>query len=169
MVTASGRIYAIGGAASSEALNSVESIGPGESTWRSEPPMPQPMRQYAGCVLDGIIYVISATGALSFDPETGQWDELPTAPQLPQASQVAAHDGQVWVLGSYKTDEGHRYSPSDRTWRPAPKLPTPNSWGAAAELGGRLIVAGGAHKAQFHFVFDDRMYALRPNWAGDGK
>ena len=129
--------------------------------------MPQPMRQYAGCVLDGIIYVVSKTGALSFEPQAGQWIQLPTAPQLPQASQIAAHDGQVWVLGSYTTDQGYRYSPADSTWRRAPNLPTPNSWGAAAELGGRLIVAGGAHKAQFHFIFDDRMYALRTDWEGD--
>jgi N-acetylneuraminic acid mutarotase len=169
VVTANGRIYAIGGAAIDEALDSVESIGPGETTWRSEPPMLQPMRQYAGCVLDGVIYVVSKTGALSFDPKTAQWSELPTAPQLPQASQVAAHDGQVWVLGNYKTDEGYRYSPADSTWRRAPNLPTPNSWGAAAELGGRLIVAGGAHKAQFHFIFDDRMYALRADWEGEKK
>ena len=169
VVTAKGRIYAIGGAGKSDALDSMESIGPGEAAWRSEPPMPQPMRQYAGCVLDGIIYVVSKAGAFSFDPQTAQWSELPTAPQLPQASQITAYDGQVWVLGSHRTDEGYRYSPADQTWQPAADLPTPNSWGAAAELGGRLIVAGGAHKVRFQFTFDNRVYALRPDWEGGNK
>ncbi len=164
VLTVNGRIYAIGGADKENALDSVESIGPGETAWRSEPALPQPMRQYAGCVLDGVIYVISAQGAYSFDSRTARWEEMPEAPQLPQASQIAAHDGQVWVLGSHTTDKGYRYSPADRKWRPAPDLPSPNSWGAAAELGGRLIVAGGAHRARFHFVFDDRMYALREDW-----
>ena len=166
VVTANGRTYAIGGSDDSDALDSVESIGPGESVWRSEPPMPQAMRQYAGCVLDGIIYVASQTGALSFDPQVAEWSQLPPPPQLLQASQIAAHDGQVWMLGSHLTDRGYRYSPADRQWQHAPQLPTPNSWGAAAELGGRLVVAGGAHKARFHFVFDDRMYALRADWDG---
>ncbi len=166
VVTAKGRIYAIGGADKNDPLDSVESIGPGDTAWRSEPPLPQPMRQFAGCVLDGIIYVVSQNGALSFDPQAAQWTELPTAPQLPQASQIAAHDGQVWVLGSYNTTKGYRYSPADRTWRRAPDLPTPNSWGAAAELGGRLVVVGGAHQTSTNFTFDDRMYALRADWEG---
>ena len=169
VVTANGRIYAIGGASADEALDSVESIGPGDTEWRAEPPMPQPMRQFAGCALDGIVYVVSKAAALSFNPETGDWEALPPAPQLPQASQIAAHDGEVWVLGSYNTDKGYRYSPVDRTWRPAPDLPSPNSWGAAAELDGRLIVAGGAHWEQYHFTFDDRMYALRPDWQRRGR
>ena len=169
VLTANGRIYAIGGADKDDALDSVESIGPGEMEWRSEPSLPLPMRQYAGCVLDGVIYVVSKAGAFSFEPQAAQWIPLPPAPQLPQASQVAAHDGQVWVLGSYKTDQGYRYSPADKTWQPAPDLPAPNSWGAAAELGGRLVVVGGAHRARFHFIFDDRMYALRADWDGKKK
>ena len=91
VVTANGRIYAIGGASADEALDSVESIGPGDTEWRSEPPMPQPLRQFAGCALDGIVYVVSKAAALSFNPETGDWEALPPAPQLPQASQIAAH------------------------------------------------------------------------------
>ena len=166
VLTANGRIYAIGGADSSAALASVESIGPQETAWRPEPPMPQPMRQFAGCVLDGVIYVVSKTGALSFDLQTAQWSELPPAPQLPQASQIAAYDGQVWVLGSYQTNKGYRYSPADQTWYPAPDLPSPNSWGAATEFQDRLVVAGGAHRSRFSFIFDDRVYALRKDWDG---
>ena len=170
VVTVNGRIYAIGGADENDALDSVESIGPGERAWRSEQSLPRPMHQYAGCVLDDIIYVLDQAGAFSFDPKSEQWTTLPHAPQLPQASQIAAHDGQVWVLGSYETAEGYRYDPVDKVWHWAPDLPSPNSWGAAAEFDGRLVVAGGAHLIRSDFVFDDRMYALRPDWnSSNGK
>ena len=164
VVTAHERIYAIGGSDKTDALASVESIGADETAWRDEPPLPTPMRQYAGCVLDGVIYVVGREGAYSFDPQTEQWSPLPPPPQYPQASQIAAHDGEVWVLGTHTTARGYRYSPAEGKWQRAPDLPSPNSWGAAAELDGRLIVAGGAHRARFHFIFDDRMYALREGW-----
>ena len=164
VVNAEGRVYAIGGSGVGGSLDSVESIGSGETTWRAEPSLPRPMRQFSGCVLDGVIYVVGPEGACSLDVKSEQWQELPQPPQLPQASQVAAHDGQVWVLGSHKTDEGYRYSPPDRVWRRAPDLPSANSWGAAAELDGRLVVAGGAHGGRLEFVFDDRVYALRRDW-----
>ncbi len=166
VVTAGGRVYAIGGSGVGNALDAVESIGPGETTWRSEPSLLRKMRQYAGCVLEGVIYVVGTEGAYSLDVKGDQWEELQQPPLLPQASQVAAHDGQVWVLGSHDTTEGYRYSPRDRSWKRAPDLPSANSWGAAAELNGRLIVAGGAHGGRRDFVFDDRVYALRKDWQG---
>ena len=165
VVNAGNRVYAIGGGGPDrQKLSSVESIGAGEDRWRFEPELPVPMRQYAGCVLDGTIYVVGREGAYSFTPGAGSWETLPEAPQLPQASQIGAHAGEVWVLGSHKTKVGYRYSPAEKTWKRAPDLPTPNSWGAAAELHGQLIVAGGAHGVRRGFTFDDRVYALRLDW-----
>ena len=165
VLTAGNRVYAIGGEGpGKEKLSSTESVGPGEESWRSEPALPVPMRQFAGCVLDGTIYVVGREGAYSLTPEADSWETLPKAPQLPPASQIGAHAGEVWVLGSFKTKEGYRYSPADKTWTRAPDLPTPNSWGAAVELDGQLVVAGGAHRMGDGFAFDDRVYALRRNW-----
>jgi N-acetylneuraminic acid mutarotase len=36
------------------------------------------------------------------------------------------------------------YSPVSRKWRSGPDLPRPLAWGAAATVGGRLMVVGGA-------------------------
>ena len=163
-VTAGNRVYAIGGASDySTPMTSVESIGSGESQWRMEPALPEPMRQFAGAVLDGVIYCISKDDAFSYDAQAGSWSELPRLWDMPQAAQVAAHDGEIWVLGGVGTKRTFRYDPKEGSWRPGPPLPTEQSWGSASDLNGRLIVAGGAHWSELHgrYLFDDAVYAYR--------
>lgn len=166
IVLASGsRIYAIGGASDPEpALATVESIAPEEKTWRFETPLPAPVRQAAGCVLDGILYCVNKDGFFAYDPQTGEWDtDLPQLSESPQAALVTAFGGEIWVMGGYRMKTTHRYAPGERKWRPGPQLPTEQSWGAAAVLGDRLIIAGGAHWSEVHqtYIFDDRTYVLR--------
>ncbi len=164
VVTAGNRVYAIGGASDySTPMTSVESIGSGESQWRMEPALPEPMQQFAGAVLDDGIYVVSKNAAFSYDSKAESWSELPHLWHMPQAAQVAAHDGEIWVLGGVRTKRTFRYDPDAGSWRPGPSLPTEQSWGSASDLNGRLIVAGGAHWSELHgrYLFDDAVYAYR--------
>ncbi len=162
------RIYAIGGSDTPEgnALSSVESIAPGEDSWRFEADTPRPIRQFAGCVLDQVLYVIGKEGFFAYDPGAGKWEDLPAPGHLPQASYVTAFEGEVWALGDHRSRKSWRYSPAERIWRSGPDLPTQQSWGGAAVLDGRLYVVGGAHWATRldWFVWDDRVFALRPGW-----
>jgi len=164
-----GRIYAIGGAgdaAGHDPLSSVESIGPGEDSWRFEVETPRPIRQFAGCVLDEVLYVIGLEGAFAYDPAKGAWEELPAPDELPQASYVTAFEGEVWALGHHRSRKSWRYSPAERKWRPGPDLPTQQSWGGAVVFNGQLHVVGGAHwdTGLDSFVWDDRVFSLRPGW-----
>ncbi len=162
VLAAAGRIYAIGGS-NDAALASVVSIGPGERSWRSEASLPEPLNQAAGCVLDGVLYCIGRPGLFAFDPAQGAWLEgIPQLRESPQAPQVAAHAGEVWVMGGSKRQTTHIYNPRHRTWRQGPSLPTDQSWGAALDLDGRLIVAGGAHWSERHqtYIYDDRVFVL---------
>lgn len=165
VATLMGRIYAIGGADERDiTLASAESIGPGESSWRMEAPVPVPMRQAAGCVLNDRLYVCGKSGFFAYDPGAQVWEELPPVPTgLPQAPLVAAHKKAVWVIGGYKTNAVWRYKPEGRRWYEAPELPTPQSWGAAWSLKDRLMVIGGAHWSEAHevFIFDDRVFVLQ--------
>ena len=127
---------------------------------------PRPIRQFAGCVLDDIIYVIGLEGAFAYDPTTSEWDELPEPGHLPQASYVTAFEGEIWALGDHCSRNSWRYSPAERTWRSGPDLPTQQSWGGATVLDGRLYVVGGAHwdvELDKH-IWDDRVFVLRPSW-----
>lgn len=161
--TVNDRIWVIGGT-DGEPMRHVESIGAGETCWRTEAPLPWPQNQAGGCVLNGQIYCISRNGFLRLNPETGAWDtDLPQLDASPQAAQVAAHDGKVWVMGGSRRKDTHVFDPESGVWSDGPALPTDNSWGAALEVGGRLVVAGGAHWSERHkrYYFDDRAIALR--------
>lgn len=163
VVSAAGSIWCIGGTGG-EPLAVVESIGPGERSWRAEAPAPHPIHQADACVLDDVVYVMSRAGFAAFDAARGSWDtDLPQLASSPQAAQVAVHGGQVWVMGGSRRRDTHVYDPRARTWRAGPDLPCDNSWGAAVDVGGTLIVAGGAHRSERHrtYVFDDRLWALR--------
>ena len=128
-MTAAGRIYAIGGASdNSSPMASVESVGSGEPSWRMENPLPQPMRQFAGATLSGIIYCISKEAGFTYDVQTGIWKELPRLQNMPQAAQVAAHNGEIWVMGGVRTKRTFCYDPAEGEWLPGPDLPTEQSW-----------------------------------------
>ena len=164
VATVAGRMYAAGGGdLDGELLDSVESIGPGESAWQMEPSLPVPMRQFAGCVLNDCLYICGKAGAFAYDPNKKTWDQLPAMPtDPPQAPLVAAHKEAMWVIGGYKTDAVWRYHPQEKKWVEAPRLPTAQSWGAAWSLQGQLMAIGGAHwsEALEVFIFDDRVFIL---------
>jgi len=162
VLAAHGRLYAMGGAnAQKVTLTTVESIGADESAWQAAAPLPVAMRQFAGCELEGRLYVCGQAGFFAYDPVTACWDTtLPAPPTLPQAALMTAHRGEVWVLGGNRRKESWRFSPQRRQWQPGPDLPTEQSWAAAASHQGRLLIIGGAHWSTTHqlYVFDDRTY-----------
>ncbi len=172
VVHCDGRIYAVGGAAhnSGPKLDSVESIGPGEDTWRLETPLPEPTRQGHGCALDGTVYCASIDGFYAFDTAAGTWDtHLPQPGPIGQGPLLAAWRGEVWLIGGFGDSSIRCYSPQTRSWRRGPDLPTEQAWGAASVLDDRLVITGGAHAIPLlgQVVFDDRTYVLRADSTSD--
>lgn len=170
VVTCNGRIYAIGGARhnAGPALDTVESIGPGEPAWRCETPLPRSTRQGHACALDGVIYCFSIDGAFAFDTLSGRWDEeFPQPGEIGQGPLAAAWKGEVWLIGGYDDRRIRCFDPQVRTWRAGPDLPTEQAWAAAEVLDDRLFIIGGAHRSPAHgaIVFDDRTYVLRAGLA----
>ena len=170
VVTLGGRIYVVGGAAEKTEHRSMVSIGPGEEEWRSEPAAPGPARQATGCTLGGYFYVFTGKHkAFRYDPRGREWTALPAPEQLgriPRAALCAAHDGEVWLMGGWDTDlpgTSWIYSPDANGWRRGPDLPVPLGWGAAVEIDGNLIIAGGAFHSRRHgyFIFSDGVFMLR--------
>lgn len=165
VMTCGGRIWAVGGASDPVTkVQSVESIGPAETTWRFETPLPEPTRQGGCCALEGWLYVISIDGFFACDTETGRWDTtVPQPGPITQAPLVTAYDGEVWMMGGLKCASTRCYDPRTRTWRDGPSLPTEQSWGATAVLEGQLYITGGAHRSDLHdaTIYENRTWRLR--------
>ena len=55
------------------------------------------------------------------------------------------------------------YAPATGQWRRGPDIPLPVSWGAAASVNGRLLIAGGAYRDERvgDYFNSDRVFLLR--------
>ncbi len=167
-LVAGGRLYVMG-AANRDATTRgrMDSIGPGETTWRREPDAFVNMWALAGASLDDKLYVcVPFAGLAVFDPVTTRWEIIP-GPAQPRSGQVAAWHGEIWIVGGCDVadwSETRIFNPATRTWRAGPSVPTPLAWGAAAVVADQLVVAGGAAPIEGPsgrtYDFSDRTFAL---------
>ncbi len=137
----------------------------GSAQWKSAAPMPEPRNQFSTVTFDGKIYAIGGqfhhdsmqldqARVDVYDPETDSWS---SGPPLPKGHSHAeggtfVHGGRIYMVGGHTTPAGGRKSidpdilalaPGGR-WEVVGKLPMPLSSPAAASIGGKLYVAGGA-------------------------
>ncbi len=171
-LTVNGRLYAVGGADDEGPTAEVLSIGAGETSWRIDAPAPGPVLQASGCVLDGRLYIAAGPssqcpGLFVYDPEQDSWSQIEHPSRPPSAPLCTAFDGSVWIMGGRGADGGQTttfaYAPATGQWRQGPDLPLPVSWGAAAAVNGRLLIAGGAYRDERvgDYFNSDRVFLLR--------
>jgi len=156
-----GRIYVVGNARDKYAEpGKLESIGPGETSWRSEPDGPPGMGPLAATALDGKLYVSVPHKYLAvFDTKSATWETI-DVPHAPRSCQMAAYRGEIWLMGGRGVPEGcavQIYNPKTDTWRTGPPLPREIVWGAGTTLQGKLVLIGGAGGR----CFNNRTFALR--------
>jgi len=157
-----GRLYAIGGRASSgdtsTPLATVEEYNPDTNSWATRASMPTP-RERAGVVagLDGKVYVIGGdnNGSLLattevYDPASDTWSvraDIPTARDLLTA--VAANNGRIYAIGGIPgccvpVATVEEYDPVTDSWVTRASMPTARyELGAALGGDGRIYVVGG--------------------------
>lgn len=172
-LTVADRIYAIGGDGVDRPAPDVYSIGVGEHQWRSQAPAPGPVSQASGCVLNDRIYVAAGPssecpGLFVYDPSADSWRVVDhPADRAPSAPLCAAFAGKVWVMGGRGDGGGQTatwmYDPETDEWGRGPDIPLPASWAAAAEVDGRLTIAGGAYEDERvgGYFNTDRVFVLR--------
>lgn len=172
-LTVDDRLYAIGGDDQDGPVSEVISIAAGETEWSHRAPAPGPISQASGCVLNGMIYVAAGPssqcpGLFVYDPQQDRWDQIEhPASRAPSSPLCTAFAGEVWVMGGRGEDGGQTatyiYAPDRGQWRQGPDIPLPTSWAAAADIDGRLLIAGGAYEDDRVGTFfnTDRAFLLR--------
>jgi N-acetylneuraminic acid mutarotase len=143
--------------------------------WQTDgvPPLPVPLLDAAGAVLNGELYVVAGKTASGpqrsvyvFNPLTNQWRSSPPLPASYPAVEnpaVVALAGQLYVIGG-STDpfagsvaNVARFDPATQGWTTLAPLPAPRGGATAQAIAGRIYVAGGMEAGssrQELFVYD---------------
>lgn len=147
------RLYVAGG-------GHLYSIDGNEQAWRREPDLPPSagLKAFAGATLGQHWFLtIPKLGLARFDSKV--WSVALRSYQ-PRSPQVAAYQGKIWMMGGRELPTGTRtviFDPITGSVIDGPELPRELSWGAASEVGGRLMVTGGAAGR----CYNDRTFLLR--------
>ena len=137
----------------------------GSASWVAAAPMPSPRNQFSTVVFDGKIYAIGGQFHHDsmqldqprtdiYDPVTQVWSRGPDLPKGHSHAEGATfvHDGKIYMVGGHTTPVGGNKSQDpdilslskEDSWLKVGELPGPLSSPAAAIIGDRLYVAGGA-------------------------
>ena len=144
-----GRIYLAGHSHADKTPRPCQllSIGAEETSWRTEVAGPESLSALAATSHEDNLYLaLPGRGLARFSTTKQVWilikyDHPSRSPQL------ATYENEIWLMGGREIERQQRtliYSPRKNTWRSGPDLPRPLAWGAAATVGGRLMVVGGA-------------------------
>ena len=158
--------------------------------WSPLQPATMERTEVAAARVDGSIYVVGGfassgrtTAAVErYDIRARRWTRVRAMPLALNHPTAVAYRGRLYVSGGYRgatdlsepTDALLRYNPRSRRWRRLPSAPTPRAAHAAAVLGGRLYVAGGANDSgslQSLEVYDfaKRRWTRRPSFPGPAR
>jgi len=143
----------------------LENWAQGSATWSESAPMPVPRNQFSTVVFNGRIYAIGGQfhhDSVQLDqprtdiynPATNTWTSGPNLPKGHSHAEGATfvHGGNIYMVGGHTTPTGGTKSQDPDilrltrggTWQKVGELPGPLSSPAAAIIGDRLYVAGGA-------------------------
>jgi N-acetylneuraminic acid mutarotase len=158
-VVLDGRLYAIGGERG-RSVADVAVYDPQTDSWEPLPPMRHARDHLAAGVVGGRIYVAGGRDGRDFtlavleeyDPATRTWTERAPMPTGRSGIAGAVVGERFYVFGG----EGNRadprgifdavevYDPAQDRWTPLPPMPTPRHGIAAAVVGTRVYLPGGA-------------------------
>jgi hypothetical protein len=117
-----------------------------------------------------------------YDVRRDEWDFVPDMPVELNHPTAVAHRGRLYVHGGYRGETGLtrptgvllRFDPRRRRWRRLPSSPTPRAAHAAAVVGDRLYVAGGANdsgslRSLEVYDFGRRRWSRGPGFPGPAR
>jgi len=149
--------------------------------WSEETPLPRKLDEPRAVTVDGKIYLAggideivfpeeegtgpgaeakvpirSARTFRTYDPDTGDYEDLPPMPEALNHIGLAVHDGDVYVVGGHGRflvggdvrRSFFRYSIAGRRWERLPPMPTARGASGVGVVGDKLYVMGGMDAAR---------------------
>ncbi len=159
--------YAIGGWDQSNASSSNERYDACTGRWAAMAPMPTPVANAGAAVIGDRIYVPAGYDygpyydiLQIYDTATNVWSVGAAMPQGLEGMAVAASGGRLYTFGGVTnqdafTAQTYAYDPVANAWTEKSPLPGgPRAFGVAAELDGKIYVAGGWPNLKTVEVYD---------------
>ncbi len=144
-----------GGASWGDPMDANERYNACANSWDMMAPMPAARGNINAAVLNGKIYVVGGyvggtvfNSTYVYDPTTDTWSSAADFPEALSGVAIAGANGKLYAFGgsgaSSFSSATYEYDPGTNTW--TTKSPIPGGargYAAAAELGGKIYVAGG--------------------------
>ncbi|WDI31264.1 kelch repeat-containing protein [Hyphococcus flavus] len=169
-VSLGGYLHVVGGRAPAGSLNAqwADHIDTDEhwvfdaaaNRWLDAAPMPTPRNSAAGCVVNGVLYVIGGRtvndGNLStvevYDPLSDRWAQASPMPKAQGGLAAAVMNGKIYAFGGEYFNpapggvfaEAWEYNPDTDKWRAVAAMPRRRHGLGAVSLGNAIYVLGGA-------------------------
>jgi N-acetylneuraminic acid mutarotase len=155
--------------------------------WTPLPDATLPRSEVGAARVRGSIYVVGGfreggrtTRAVErYDIKRRRWHRVRPMPDRLNHTVAVAHRGMLYVSGGYASESSLsqpsralvRYNPRRHRWKRLPPAPTPRAAHAAAVIGNRLYVAGGANdsgslRSLEIYDFTRRRWSRGPDFPG---
>ena len=157
VVSAGGRLYAIGGSSALGSSNRVDIYDPEQDAWSAGAQKPLPAADISAALLDGKIFVPGGrltsgelTNALEvYDPQSDTWERKADLPYPVSAYALGVGGGSLYLFGGWDgnqvLDSVLRYDPRADAWTKAGSLPGAREAMASALVGDTFYVFGGTN------------------------
>ncbi len=139
------------------------SHAPASDSWRMAAPLPSPMGEIMGSVVNGRWYVMAGLNTrnnspmgvvMVYDPANDAWTMKKPMPVPAHHIMTAVWNGKIYVFGGFvkppnvaawqPINRAWEYDPQTDVWKALAPMPTPRGAGWAAEVNGKIYVMGGA-------------------------
>jgi N-acetylneuraminic acid mutarotase len=166
-----GRIYVAGGTGGGRAL---EVYDPQADSWSALPLMPTPRNHLAGGIVGSRLLAVGGRPPNTlnvneaFDTTNGIWSSLAPMPTGRSGHAAAVVRGCLYTFGGEGNPaaptgvfpQNEVYDPRANTWQTLTPMPTPRHGIAAAVIGERIFIPGGAATQGFGVVAAHEVYTV---------
>ena len=166
LVETGGRLYSIGGLLASDdsrQLNDVDEFSWPFEAWTSVTPLPEPLFDQGAAVASGAIYVAGGQGntrlatGWKYDLTVEEWSYIPCMSVARCGLELVADGNALYAMGGYGDEDGDAndetlgivevHLPGADRWNRIEDMTVPRRDFAAADIDGRIYVAGGRNES----------------------